>query len=142
MAIPNTDEGVSLGEVASVTIKGKPAGIPLNGKRVDFDQLQTELAAAGIAVSGIGSDGEHVFTYDGTGRPMDLPDAAAAVLSAHTASTAPRDQLTALLNSTVGVSLQSLTNAQRLALVAGLLYKAGAIDRATLTIRPLNTWLL
>lgn len=117
-------------------------GLPLNGKVVDLAQLQTEMVAAQVAIRGLGSDGTILFTYDENGQLADLPQGAAAVLTAHVPSTALTDQLTALLASTVGVTLTSLTQAQRLVLVAGLLYKAGAIDRTTLAIRPLNTWLL
>jgi len=54
---------------------------------VRCDQLQDELAAAGVDVSaGIGTSGEaigDVFTYDGDGHLVDLPDAAQTVVDAH-----------------------------------------------------------
>ncbi len=117
-------------------------GIPLNNKVVDLAQLQAEMIAANIAITGLGSDGINLYTYDESGHPADLPAGAAAVLAAHTPSTALHDALIAALTSSVGVSVTALTQAQRLALVAGLLYKVGAIDRQTLAIRPLAQWLI
>ncbi len=117
-------------------------GLALNGKVIDLAQLQVELVAAGVAVTALGSDTITVYTYTAQGQPTDLPNGAAAVLAAHTPSTALHDALVAALTSSVGVALTSLTQAQRLALIAGLLYKAGAIDKQTLVVRPLASWLL
>jgi hypothetical protein len=116
-------------------------GIPLNNRPVDLEQLKTELATAGVAVTALGTIGDTLVTYDASGAPADLPPAANAVVAAHTPSTALRDQLVSALTSSVGVGLTTLTQAQRLALVAGLLYKAGAIDRQGV-VRPLAQWLV
>lgn len=120
------------------------SGLPLNRKIVDLVQLQAEMVAAGVAITALGSDGVSVFTYDAQGQPADFSNMtlAATVLAAHTPSTALHDALVTALTSAVGVTLTTLTQAQRLALVAGLLYKAGAIDKQTLAVKPLNTWLL
>lgn len=115
-------------------------GIPLLGKVVDLSQLQAEMLVAGIPAI-LGSDGVTVFTYDAGGSPAELPGGAVAVLAAHVPSTTLHDALVTALTSSVGVSIAALSQAQRLALVAGLLYKAGAIDRSTLVIKPLSTWL-
>lgn len=116
-------------------------GIPLGGKAIDFEQLKAELTAAGVSVTGLGTNGDNLITYDAAGAPADLPQAATAVVAAHTPSTALRDQLVSLLTSCVGVALTDLTNAQRFALVAGLLYKAGGVNRQG-QVRPLNQWLV
>ena len=120
-------------------------GLPLNGKTVDLVQLAAELTTAGVLVpNGLGADSLTVYTYDGNGEPANFANMAlaATVLAAHIPSTALHDALVTALTSAVGVALTTLTQAQRLALVAGLLYKAGAIDKQTLAVKPLSTWLL
>jgi len=64
-----------------------------------------------------------------------------------TAITADQNLSTTALNSikttaqsAVGVQLQNLTAAQVRSLLAIILFKSGAVDRATLTIKPLNQW--
>ncbi len=51
------------------------------------DQLETELADAGVDVSnGIGTDGANtgkVFTYDANGKLVDLPDEAQQIVDSH-----------------------------------------------------------
>ena len=54
-------------------------------KPVTLDQLEAELAAAGITLRGLGLNNDDLYTYDAAGNFMDLPSAAAAVLSAHVA---------------------------------------------------------
>lgn len=111
-------------------------------KAIDLDQLTAEMTTAGVALpTGLGMQAGTIFTYDGTGDPTDLPTGADAVIAAHTPNTALRDQLVSVLTSTVGVVMTDLTNAQRLALVAALLYKAGGLNRQG-QVRPLNQWLI
>ncbi len=105
-------------------------GLALNGKVIDLVQLQAEMNTAGVVVTALGSDSQTVYAYNGQGQPADLPAGAAAVLAAHTPSTALHDAIVTALTSSVGVTLANLTQAQRLALIAGLLYKAGAPYRA------------
>ncbi len=50
---------------------------------VDLIQLKAELAAAGVPVNALGTDGDTIHTYDETGAIVDLPPAAAAVIAAH-----------------------------------------------------------
>lgn len=67
-------------------------------KAMRLDQLQTELAAAGVVVPALGIIGEYVntgdeidlHTYDATGAYLDLPAAAAPVVAAHVPQ--PTDQ--------------------------------------------------
>lgn len=115
-------------------------GIPVN-KTIDLDQLQAELVAAGITVPSLGMGAGTVFTYNAAGNPIDPPAGTAAVVTAHTPSTALRDQFVSRLQATVGVALPDLTNAQLLLLVGALLYKIGGINRQG-QIRPLNLWLV
>lgn len=117
-------------------------GLQLNGKVVDLVQLQTELVAAGFTVNGLGQIGDTLVTYDNHGNPIDLPAGAATVLAAHVPSTVFQDQMTTLLSPLVGVAVANLTQAQRLQMLLGIAAAVGAIDRRTLVVRPLNTWLL
>lgn len=59
-------------------------GIALNGKVVDLGQLQGELVAAGVDITGLGISGGDLITYNDEGQPADLPEGAAAVVVAHT----------------------------------------------------------
>lgn len=52
-------------------------------RRVDLRRLQAELAAAGITVPALGTNGDDLHTYDADGALLDLPPAAQAVLNAH-----------------------------------------------------------
>ena len=82
---------------------------------VRCDQLQDELAAAGIDVAaGIGTSGEaigDVFTYDGDGHIVDLPDAAQTVVDAHVA-VEPVDPRIAVIEG-----MDSLSDADKAALI-------------------------
>lgn len=55
----------------------------LNGKAIRLDQLQTELATAGIVVPALGVNGDDLHTYTAQGAYLDLPAAAAPVVAAH-----------------------------------------------------------
>jgi hypothetical protein len=60
-----------------------PLGIDLTDTQVDWRDLAPlaeELAAAGVAFNGLGTRAMRVFTYDGEGRPSELPGAALAVI--------------------------------------------------------------
>jgi hypothetical protein len=82
---------------------------------VRCDQLQDELAAAGVDVSaGIGTSGEaigDVFTYDGDGHLVDLPDAAQTVVDAHV-PVEPVDPRIAVIEA-----MESLTDGDKAALI-------------------------
>ena len=56
----------------------------LNGRPVQLDALTSELQAAGISVSALGTVGDELITYDVDGGPVDLPADAASVVAAHT----------------------------------------------------------
>lgn len=55
----------------------------LNGKVVRYDQLQQELATAGIVVPALGQTGDDLHTYDAAGAYLDLPAGAAPVVANH-----------------------------------------------------------
>jgi hypothetical protein len=61
----------------------------LNGKRVDLELLEAELAAASIPVLGLCLIGDELLTYDATGALIDLPPLASAVIDAHVEPTDP-----------------------------------------------------
>jgi hypothetical protein len=52
-----------------------------------------------------------------------------------------KNQILTMAQSAVGVRLQDLTNAQIKALMAALLFQAGGIAPATVTVRPLAEWM-
>lgn len=58
-------------------------------KPLNPSQLQTELGAASINVTALGTQTEegttYVFAYDAEGLPADLPEGAQAVIDAHVA---------------------------------------------------------
>jgi hypothetical protein len=56
-----------------------------------------------------------------------------------TADTTLRNQIVSLAQSAVGVSIDALTANQRNALIAIMLYKAGALTNTGL-VKPLNQW--
>lgn len=116
----------------------------LGGKQnVQLEQLQAELIAAGIPVPyGLTRHGDALFTHAANGKQIDLPAQAVTVINAHTPSTTLRDRIIAVAQTAVGVSLDNLTQTQRLSLVAALLYRAGALEEATLKVKPLDTWAL
>jgi hypothetical protein len=56
----------------------------LQGKRVDYRQLRTEMIAAGLTVpQALGQAGDDLHTYDANGVIIDVPAGAAAVIAAH-----------------------------------------------------------
>lgn len=100
----------------------------LQGKRVDLPQLQAELLAAGVAVArGLGTAGDELHTYDGSGDPLDVTGATAqSVLAAHVppapidygTDAQPPDQLTtAVANLRAYIGLATPTAAQTTAAV-------------------------
>jgi hypothetical protein len=64
----------------------------------------------------------------------------AAAQQAQSDALALRQRIVTLAQSAVGVSIDALTAAQRNALIACMLYKAGGIDKDGV-VKPLNTWL-
>lgn len=85
-------------------------------KPVNLVLLERELAAASVAVAGLGSSGfpaddpeaQDLFTYDERGLPTDLPPEAAPVVAAHDAATPQRS-----------AAFEAAEDAERLRLVAG-----------------------
>ena len=51
-----------------------------------------------------------------------------------------RNAILTTAQTAVGVTLANLTQAQIKALLACMLYAAGGVDAATLTVKPLNEW--
>jgi hypothetical protein len=47
-------------------------GVPTGGKPITLGQLEGELNAAGVTMSGLGMSDEHVYTYDAAGQPADF----------------------------------------------------------------------
>lgn len=106
------------------------------------DQLAAELlAATGLRLL-------PVFVPPRTVRIADVPEALDAAVAAAVAAHAPveaenaavRRQLRQAVQGTVGVLLTDLTAQQQRALLAALLFRAGAFD-ATMKIKPLSEWL-
>ncbi len=119
-------------------------------------KLYAELLAAIPALAPVLVDGVPTAVLLLSHRDDDLwltvPDdtaepAVAAVVAAHDPTPPPapdaalRSAIVQAVQSCVGVRLADLTQAQRLALIAALLFRAGAVDRTTLAIRPLAEWL-
>lgn len=79
-------------------------------KRIDLVLLEQELAAAGVAVAGLGLTGTdtdaELYTYDGI-EPADLPPEAVPVVEAHDAGRQGR-----------AFAFEADEDAERLALVA------------------------
>lgn len=50
-------------------------GVTTGGKTINLAQLQTELATAGVVVSGLGMDNDLIYPYDGDGVPTDFASA-------------------------------------------------------------------
>ena len=84
---------------------------------INDSQLQDELASAGIDVSaGIGTEAsgevKTVSTYDANGTAIDLPEAAQAVVDAHTAVPYADPRVVAI------EGMDSLSDADKAVLVA------------------------
>jgi hypothetical protein len=66
-----------------------PIGRPTGGKPINLAQLQSELATAGITVTGLALEGDYIEEYDDTGQLTDFPAAQQAtvdqVIAAHVA---------------------------------------------------------
>lgn len=73
-------------------------------KSIKLKQLQTELAAAGITVAGLGLTGDNLHTYDGDGVPCELPDGAAVVVAAHDPTPVPVVDPDAELEAAIGAA--------------------------------------
>jgi hypothetical protein len=120
----------------------------LPGKLINLDLLALEASAlpdVPHSVNWIKIEGQRLIRfafYDGA--TTTLGDCEALIVahdgSAQTPTAANRDFLVGLAMSAAGVEITALTDAQRWALLGVLLYKAGAIDMETLTIKPLGQW--
>jgi hypothetical protein len=53
-----------------------PLGVPTLGKPINLDQLEAELVAAGVSVSGLGMSDDYVYTYDADGEMTEFPSGA------------------------------------------------------------------
>jgi hypothetical protein len=88
----------------------------------------------------------NVTTGEKTTRPLsqaelDQQQADATAYAAQQSTAAAfRSQIVAIAQSAVGITLANLTQAQIKSLFAVVLYKASAVDPATLQVRPLNDW--
>jgi hypothetical protein len=58
--------------------------VDLHGKRVDLPRLGAELAAAGVAVNGLGQTGDELHQYTADGAPIDIPPEGYPIVDAHT----------------------------------------------------------
>ena len=80
------------------------------------DQLETELADAGVDVSnGIGTDGANtgkVFTYDANGKLVDLPDEAQSVVNSHDPQPVVDPRIAVIEN------MESISDADKAALIS------------------------
>lgn len=109
--------GESIGELAGAVIL-----------EIDAQVLGRILVALALPNGGVRLELDLTVT---TLPPVLPPDLAAL-----------RSKIITLAQSSVGVTLDALSANQRAALTAALLYLAGAVDPVTLTVRPLNQWLL
>lgn len=104
--------------------------------------LHQRLEEAGIPIHGLNMKGIIHFKDEAT---TEQREAAAAIVAAYrdedetNAENALKSRIRTLAQSAVGVQIDALTNVQVRALVAILLWKAGAVDN-TGTIRPLKDW--
>jgi hypothetical protein len=63
-----------------MTTSAAVVGVPSQGKAINLAQLQTELAAAGVVVDGLGLDAGQIYTYDAEGIPCDFATADTAAV--------------------------------------------------------------
>jgi len=114
-----------------------------------LDALQDQLWAAGIRperVTGLGDsitiavpDGADVAAVQAVVDAHNVAALDAAAARAVTDAASARTKAVAVATTAVGVNVAALTQAQALALIAVLLYKAGALN-ADGTVRPLTAW--
>jgi phage major head subunit gpT-like protein len=103
------------------------------------------LAQIDAAFSQLIGDGGVILSADHTNVTVAPPSAAwtAAQLAQQQAAAddlTARTAVASLVQSTVGITWQNLTAAQKQALIVALLYRAGALDK-NLTVQPLAGWL-
>lgn len=116
-------------------------------KRYDLELLHNELIAAGLPLQAIDNrNGEPTARWTRALTPQEVATATAIRdkhdPDAHQAAVDARiDAIAALAATAVGVTLETTTRDQRDALLAVLLYNAGAIDMRHGTIRPLDDWI-
>lgn len=115
-------------------------------KPLDLPLLQQQLAAGGVAVAALGSHetqtpGAHeLYTFDGEGRPLELPPAAVPIVDAHVAppravdhaGVVPVDAVTA---TTDDVQLEVFRFATTPQHVYDAQFKMTAIDRTSGTTK-------
>jgi hypothetical protein len=107
------------------------------------------MGVDGQAIMPRGVECGSVMIADVEYSKLSTPDASFTVtpdgvVTARTVAQPPEPLRVAVINaaqSAVGVNIATLTQAQRLALVTCLLYKAGAVDPTTLVVKPLSQWL-
>jgi hypothetical protein len=60
--------------------------VDVTGKPINLQQLQAELATAGVSVpNGLGLSGAELYTFDASGQAQELPPSAMPVVQAHIA---------------------------------------------------------
>lgn len=117
---------------------------------IKISLLKEELIAAGLDVYGLGLDENDAlfvrFLENGIKRPPTAAEQQTidAVVAAHdpdglTKVEQLRETIKGLAQSAVGVTLNNLTNNQKDALLAILLWQAGAVAD-DLTVNPLKDW--
>jgi hypothetical protein len=96
----------------------------LNGKRVNLNQLETELRAASIFLKALVVAGDNLLIVDAQDRQVEPPQSAAVVLANHVpplltdygADAPPRDQVAAAVaNIRQYLALSAPTNPQVIA---------------------------
>lgn len=111
---------------------------------INISLLHQELLRALLPVVGVSTDGRIDY-----GRELTQAEqtTAATVIAAHNPEAydaqilAARQTILNTAQSAVGVQLTALTAAQVRALMACMLYAAGGVDAATLTVKPLSEWM-
>lgn len=124
----------------------EPLEILLPRKPYNVESLDNAIRAAlGVTCFGIVARLGHVFAVLDPAATTEQQTQAIAIAEAHNPATpTPAQSVLANVRATaqtaVGVALADLTTAQRNALMAALLWRAGAIAPDS-TIRPLSDWL-
>lgn len=113
----------------------------VGGSYYDFDQLGAEFMLAGVAYTSLATDGLTIFTYDEMANQISLPPEADPIIAAHVPAHLQRDLVAQMAQPAVGLSILDLPQDLLLLLLTGLAYKAGVIDRTTLAVLPIDSWL-
>lgn len=114
----------------------KATGDPLTVDAIEYDDANQPQPTGRTERVTLFLDGDIVRSASEAEAPLIL----AAAIQARQEAQALRQRVITVANSAVGIQLDALNATQVRALLACLLHKAGAIDKAG-AIRPLGEWL-